>query len=281
MSALLSESSYGKSQVRLTKVTRHAGVHDLKELCVAIQLEGDFAASYTHGDNSRIVPTDTMKNTIYALARNHPLTDIESFGLTLASHFIENFAHVSSSTIRLAEEPWQRILVNGQEHPHAFIGGGNAKRTSTVTMTRQSIRIESGIDDLVLLKTADSAFTGFLRDAYTTLPETADRIFATRLTGSWLYKEGFVDWNRAHELIRRTLLENFARHKSLAVQQTLHTMASAALESCSDMQRITLAIPNKHHLLVDLQPFGLDNPNMIFVPTDEPYGLITATLQRG
>jgi urate oxidase len=280
MPAFLRHSSYGKSQVRLTKLTRHAAHHDLKELCVAIQLQGDFDASYTHGDNRRIVATDTMKNTVYALARNHPLTEMESFGLALASHFMENFAHVLASTIHLVERPWQRIVVNGREHPYAFASGGREKRTSIVRVTRQSLRIQSGIKDLFLLKTADSAFKGFLRDPYTTLPETDDRILATRLTAHWLYREGAVDWNRCHELLRRTLLEAFAQHKSLAVQQTLHAMGDAALEACDQIRRITLVMPNQHHLVVDLQPFGLDNPNVVFVPTEEPYGLIRATLER-
>lgn len=280
MSTLLRHSSYGKSRVRLTKVTRHAGHHELKELCIAIQLEGDFAASYTHGDNRQIIATDTMKNTVYALARNHPLTDLESFGMALARHFMENFAHVSASTVRLAEQPWQRMIVNGQEHRHAFIGGGREKRISTVKLTRQGRRIRAGIEGLCLLKTTDSAFKGFLRDPYTTLAETDDRIFATRLTGCWVYEDERVDWNDCHQLIRRTLLETFAQHQSLSVQQTLHAMAAAALDACRSVERIRLAMPNQHHLLVDLRPFGLDNPNVVFVPTDEPYGLITATLQR-
>jgi urate oxidase len=280
MSALLRHSSYGKSHVRLTKVTRHPDRHEFKELCVAIQLEGAFDASYTHGDNSQIITTDTMKNTVYALARNHPLTDVENFGLALARHFMENFGHVSASTIRLVEQPWQRIIVDGQEHPYAFVGGGREKRISTVKLTRHSLRIKSGIEGLWVLKTKDSAFKGFLLDPYTTLPETAERIFATRLTAHWLYGEDPVDWNHCHQLIRRTLLETFAGHKSLSVQQTLHAMAAAALEACSPIQRIRLAMPNNHHLLVDLRPFGLDNPNVVFVPTEVPYGLITATLQR-
>src|SRR5947209_7281993 len=167
MSTVLRHSSYGKSHVRLTKVTRHASHHDLKELCLAIRLEGEFDASYTHGDNRQLITTDTMKNTVYALARNHPLTDMESFGQALASHFMENFAHVSASTIRLVEQPWQRIVVNGGDHPHAFTGRGREQRTSTVRLTQKSARIQSGVKDLFLLKTTDSAFKAFLRDPYT------------------------------------------------------------------------------------------------------------------
>jgi urate oxidase len=280
MSAVLKHSTYGKSHVRLTKVTRHASHHDLKELRLSFELEGDFDASYTQGDNRQVIATDTMKNTAYALARNHLLVDLEGFGLALASHFMKNFGHVSASTIRLVEQPWQRIVANGRDHPHAFTDGGREKPTSKVKLTQQTARIESGINDLFLLKTTDSAFKAFLRDAYTTLRETDDRIFATCVRARWIYREGNLEWNHCRDLIRRTLLETFAQHKSRSVQQTLHAMGAAALQACDQIQQITLVLPNQHHIPVDLQPFGLDNPNVIFVPMDEPYGLIRATLSR-
>lgn len=281
MPAVLTQNSYGKSQVRLTRLHRGAGRHDLKELCVAVQLEGDFAGSYTHGDNSRIVATDTMKNIVYALAGQHIPADVESFGQALAGHFLEHYPHVTAAVVRLTEQPWRRLVIDGQEHPHAFEGGGSEKRTCTVTHTRQGVRVESGLDDLALLKTTDSAFTGFLRDAYTTLPETNDRIFATLVAADWLYGQVPVEWDHCHHLIRTALIEVFARHRSLAVQQTLFAMGTAALEACDAIEQITLRLPNQHHLPVNLKPFGLENQNAVFVPTDEPHGLITGTLRRG
>jgi urate oxidase len=280
MSAVLVHDTYGKSRVRLTKVTRHAGRHDLKELCVAVRLEGDLQASYTQGDNRWVVATDTMKNIVYAKALDHPLHDPESFGLALAGHFLQSYAHVTLAEIELAEQIWQRIVLDGKPHPHAFSGGGGERRTCQVTRTRQGPRIQSGLDGLLLLKTTDSAFAGFLRDQYTTLPETDDRVLATLLRADWVYRAEGPDWNRCHELIRRTLVEVFAEHQSLSVQQTLYTMGSAALDACDAITEITLTMPNKHHLLVNLHPFGLANPNAIFVPTDEPHGLITGTLRR-
>jgi urate oxidase len=280
MPALLTRHAYGKFHVRLTKVTRHTDHHDLKELTVDIELEGEFEASYTRGDNSRIIPTDTMKNTVYALARSHSLKEIESFGQTLASHFMENYPHVSATRVRIIEHSWQRIAVQGNAHPHAFVGGGKEKRTSVVTLGRKSLVIESGIEDLSLLKTTNSAFTGFLSDRYTTLKPADDRILATNLTARWRYHERNLDWNACHHSIRQSMIEAFAEHRSLAVQQTLHAMGDAAVEACPEIEEITLTMPNQHHLLVDLQPFGLENPNEIFVPTSEPYGLITATFTR-
>lgn len=280
MAAILTHNAYGKAQVRLTKVTRHADRHDLMELTVAVQLEGAFDASYTQGDNSQIVATDTMKNVVYALAKDHALTDPESFGQALAAHFIENYAPVSCATVQLVEAPWQRIVVRGQEHPHAFFGNSSERRTCTVRQTRRDIRIEAGLEGLLLLKTTDSAFKGFLRDRYTTLPETDDRMFATRVTARWQYNAVRVDWNPCHAQIRQTLLETFADHHSLSVQQTLHAMGAAALAVCPQMEEISLTMPNQHRLLVNLKPFGLENRNEVFVATDEPHGLITGTLRR-
>lgn len=280
MAAVLARHTYGKSRVRLTKVTRRADRHDLKELTIDIRLEGDFAGSYTRGDNSHIIATDSMKNSVYVLARELPLPDPESFGLVLADFFLTHYTHVSLASIRLTEQPWRRVTVAGQEHPHAFMGGGTEQRTCTVTVTRQERRIESGLEDLLILKTTDSAFRGFIRDRYTTLADTDDRIFATILTAAWRYRDTTADWNRCYDLIRQTLLETFARHQSLSVQQTLYDMGAAALEACDAIEEITLAMPNQHRLLVKLQPFGLDNPNEIFVPTQEPFGLISGTLRR-
>jgi urate oxidase len=280
MSAVLTRHSYGKSQIRLTKVTRQTARHDLKELSIAVELEGDFADSYLHGDNRRVVATDTMKNIVYAIAREHSLAELESYGQALAGHFLAQYAHVSAAVIRLAELPWQRLIIDSQEQPYAFTGGRGEQRTCTITLTRQRLRVEAGLDGLSLLKTADSAFAGFIRDAYTTLPDTHDRIFATVLSADWIYGNTPADWNRSHQQVRQALLEVFGRHKSQSVQQTLFAMGTAALAACPAVEEIRLRMPNKHHLLVNLQPFGLENNNEIFVPTEEPFGVITGTVRR-
>jgi urate oxidase len=281
MSVVLTHHAYGKSQIRLTRVTRHPDRHDLKELCVAVQLEGEFAASYLAGDNRNIVATDTMKNIVYVLAKKHGIGAIESFGETVGRHFVQTYAQVRAATIDLVEHSWRPIVVNGRDHPHAFVGGSGEKRTAVVTLTRHGLRVESGLGELSLLKTTDSAFAGFVRDEYTTLRETDDRILATLLSARWLWGQTPADWDRAYQAVRLALVETFARHRSLSVQQSLHAMGTAALESCPEIEQITLTMPNKHHLLVNLEPFGLENPNEVFVVTDEPHGVITGTLSRG
>jgi len=278
--AVLAQHSYGKSRIRLTKVTRLAERHEVRELLIEIQLEGDFAASYTSGDNRLIIPTDTMKNVAYALALEHALESIEEYGLAVASHFLDHHPHVRQATVCIAHEPLERIRVDGRAHPHAFRGKSSETRTCSIRHSRDGLRVGSGIDELFLLKSTDSAFAGFLRDRYTTLPDVFDRIFATMLKADWLYSAGSDDWNQSHARVRQALLETFAIHKSLSVQQTLHAMGAAALEACPAIERITLNMPNKHRILVDLKPFGLENADQVFLATDEPHGTITATLQR-
>ncbi len=286
MPAILTENSYGKTRIRLTKVTRRADWHDVRELTIEIRLEGDFAGSYTEGDNRRIIATDTMKNVAYAMAREHAIDSIEGFGLVLAGHFLDQYDHVERATARLVEQSLERVQIGGVEHPHAFAGRSAELRTCTVGRGRGGIQVESGLDELFLLKTTGSAFAGFIRDRYTTLPEAADRILATMLRAEWTTAAAdpsaatLVDWNAAHSEVRRTLVATFAGHRSLSVQQTLYAMGAAVLDACPMVGRITLNMPNKHRILADLKPFGLDNVNEVFVATDEPYGTISGTLQR-
>jgi urate oxidase len=283
--SVLRWNRYGKSSIRLVKLRRpparagHSDApHEVVDLTIDVQLEGAFEAVYVAGDNAPCLATDTMKNTVYALARLNPIDHVETFALKLADHFLAKPA-VSGVRISACEHRWDRLPVNGQPHPHAFAQPGGERWTTVVTRDGQGARIVSGLTNLVLMKTADSAFAGFPRDEYTTLPETEDRILATSVTAVWNYRTGMSEF-AARDRIRRALVETFAAHVSRSVQATLYAMADAALTACADVTEITLTLPNRHHLLVDLTPFGLDNPNEIFVPTDQPFGLIEATCKR-
>ena len=277
---ILSQDSYGKSGVRLTKVTRRGDLHEFKELNVNVLLHGEFKQCYTHGDNSSIVPTDTMKNTVYAIARQHDLASIESYAKTLAAHFIQNFSHVAAAEVSVAESLWNRIDINGKPHDHAFLGGNTETRTCRAKVSRESTALQGGISGMTVLKTTRSGFVGYIKDKYTTLKETTDRIFATAVDATWNYRNRAADFNGAYDSIRTAMIKVFAEHDSLAVQQTLYAMGEAALATCAEIDEINLTMPNQHRLLVNLQPLGLDNPNEIFVPTSEPYGLIAGTIRR-
>jgi len=275
---VLAWNRYGKSHVRLVKLRRSRDPHEIVDLTIDVQLEGAFDAVYVEGDNAACLATDTMKNTVYALARQDPIVSVESFGLRLAEHFIAA-PHVGRVRLSAIEQRWDRLAVGGQPHPHAFVQPGGEQWTAVVTADRDRREVVSGLIGLVVLKTTDSAFAGFPRDRFTTLPDTNDRILATSVAASWRYASAAADFS-ARERIRTALLDTFAAHDSRSVQHTLYAMGEAALAACTDLLEITLSLPNRHHLLVDLKPFGLDNPNEIFVATDQPYGLIEATIRR-
>jgi len=278
MMAELTWNRYGKSRIRLVKVRRAHDADDIIDLTLDVQLEGAFDAVYIDGDNRSCLATDAMKNTVYAFARREPIDHVEAFALRLADHFISK-AQVSRVRIGAIEHPWSRVTANGGSMSHAFVQSRAGDWTASITRDAQGHEIVSGLTNLVVLKTADSAFTGFPRDEYTTLVDAEERILATSMTVSWTYRAGATDFS-ARDGIRAVLVETFASHMSLSVQHTLYAMGEAALAACPDITNITLTLPNRHHLLVDLQPFGLDNPNEVFVATDQPYGLIEATISR-
>jgi len=280
MTATLAENRYGKSGVRLVTVRRGPDRHELKDVTLAIRLEGDFAAAYREGDNAGVVATDTMKNTVYALAAEHPFDDVEDFGLVLSEHLIRTDRHVASARVELVEHLWERIESGGAPHAHAFRRAGAERRTAVVSRTSDAVEVTAGIEELVVMKTAKSAFEGFPRDRFTTLKETADRLLATALSASWKYAQPDVAFGHLWNEVRRILLETFAEHDSRSVQHTLYAMGEAVFERLEGVEEIHLTMPNRHHIPIDLTPFGLENRNEIFVATTEPYGLIEATLRR-
>jgi urate oxidase len=283
MTIRLGDNQYGKAEthmVRVTKRGRDGSLHEIKDINVSVSLVGDFAASHLEGDNSKIVTTDTQKNTVYAFAKEAGVGEIEEFALRLARHFVLDFPSVQRARVTIEEHPWARIEVGGKPHPHSFVRTGLEKRLATVTCTRDRAWVVGGISDLLLLKSTGSEFWGYPRDRYTTLAETHDRVLATSVVARWRYSHEKVDWADAFAATRRVLMEAFAAQHSLALQQTLYTMGESALEARPDIAEIRLSMQNKHHYTVDLSPFGLDNQNEVFYASDRPYGLIEGTVTR-
>jgi urate oxidase len=272
-------NGYGKSLVKLVRLERRGELHEITDLSVCIQLEGDFAAAHSAGDNSNITATDTMKNTVYALAAAGT-GEIEEFAARLVSHFLRINPAVTKATVDVWESPWSRIPVGGRPHGSAFVRAASEKRTTEVSGTREASTVRAGIEDLVVLKSSHSGFEGFRNDIFTTLKETSDRIFATAIAANWLYARAGLAYGAMWQGVRRTILETFAEHESRSVQHTMYAMGEAVLASFDDVAEIHFSLPNKHHIPVDLGPFGLRNNDEIFLPTVEPYGLIEATFRR-
>jgi urate oxidase len=281
MTVTLAHNNYGKSRVRLLRVTRGENQHDIKDLTFWIQFEGDFEAVHTAGDNRKILTTDTMKNTVYVLAKQYPAEPIEDFSMHLIEHFLTYNPQVSKVRIVAAEKYWNRIPVGGGSHRFAFTSAGNERRMSEIEGVRGSYTIRAGIEDLIVLKTAKSAFVGFLRDPYTTLEDTRDRVLSTNLRAHWLYQGDEIPFSPTWHGVRQVLINTFADHDSQSLQHTLYAMGEAVLKSFDAIREIQFSLPNQHYNLVDLKPFGIENENEIFLPTDEPYGLIEAILKKG
>ena len=291
MPAKLVSDRYGKSRVRLMRVTKHVGHdlatlhHDVDEWTVQVLLTGDFETAHTEGDNSKILPTDTMKNTVYHVARDSKALSIEEFAMELVDFLLGRNPQVESAEVVIHSHLWKRLTVDGKPYPTAFMKGSDEIQTTTVSRSLgDEFKIVSGLVRLTVMKTAQSGFVGYIKDSVTTLPETTDRLFATALKATWPYTaaaihEG-IDFNKVRHHLREVMVTTFAKHESLSVQQTLFAMAEAALDHTTIIDEVYMLMPNKHQLLVDLSRFGQTNPNHIFVPTDEPHGTIEATVRR-
>jgi urate oxidase len=281
----LGENRYGKSRIRLVTVRRGPEEHHLRDLTVAVALEGEFDAVHTHGDNTGVIATDTMKNTVYALARDRLTGSPEAFALELARHFM-GYDVCGRALIDIVEHPWSRVRTRDGEAPDAFVRSGEYVRLASVALDRSgAVEVTAGIDDLTVMKTTKSAFAGFDRDRYTTLAEVADRLMATKVRATWGYRSDLAGgggfdfesaWNRAAE----SLMHSFAEHFSPSVQASIWVIAREMMDAEASIEWVRMVLPNLHHWKVDLSPFGLDNPGEVFVSTTEPHGLIDATVHR-
>ena len=273
MTIVLGDNQYGKAETHVVHVTRDGSRHEVKDVTVSVALAGDFADVHLSGDNSKVVPTDTQKNTVFAFARDG-IGEIEEFAIRLARHFVDEFAPVTRARVHIEEQRWERI------QDQAFVRAGSEKRLATVTSTEGATWVVAGIGDMVVMKSGGSEFHGYIKDRFTTLQETTDRILATSVLARWRYSTTDVDWRMAFDEVRGVLLETFASKRSLSLQQTLYAMGEAVLHARPEVCEVRLAMPNKHHFVVDLSPFGMTNENEVFYAADRPYGLIEGTIVR-
>jgi urate oxidase len=276
----LTADRYGKAAIRIVRVGRESAPHDVRDVTVAIALEGDFVASYTDGDNALVVTTDTMKNTAYAFAAEHLSGSIEAYATALARHFL-GFDQVERATVNVREHTWRPIDVAGSAAPDAFVRGGQDTRVTTVAATRDGVVVEAGVEDLIVMKTTRSEFTGFPRDRFTTLAEADDRLMATKIAAIWRYGSPDLDHDATFAAVRTTLLEVFADHDSQSVQASIWIMGRTMLERHDELDEVRMVLPNLHHWPVDLSPFGMANDRLVYISTTEPHGLIEATVRRG
>lgn len=290
---ILGQNQYGKAENRVVRITRDGDTHHIRDLNVSVALSGDMEDVHYSGSNAHVLPTDTTKNTVYAFAKKHGVESAERFGIHLARHFVTSQEPIGAARIRIEEYAWERIATSGTgarpsgagEAGHSFVRRGQETRTAQITYDGEKWEIVSGLKDLVVMNSTHSEFRGYAKDEYTTLQEAYDRILATEVSARWRYhwtddETRMPDWERSYEQTRAHMLQAFAETYSLSLQQTLYHMGARVIDHREEIDEIRFSLPNKHHFLVDLSPFGLENDNEVYYAADRPYGLIEATVLR-
>ena len=277
----LTRNTYGKARVRVMRVYREGAYNEVRELSVQAMLEGDFAASYTDGDNGTVVATDTIKNIVNIVARENLRAAAETFAEKLAACLLERYAQITRVSITCHETRWPRAAVDGTPHPHHFVLNANGLGVATLVATRDGAVITSGIEGFTFMKSTEAGWVGYVQDDYTTLPETTDRIVATAMTANWTWNAAPADYERTNALVLEAMLAEFATSYSRGVQDSLFRMAERALATVPELETVSLACPNKHYIPIDLSRFGLSSDNCVFTATDEPHGQIECTVARG
>ena len=293
MPTILGQNQYGKAENRVVKITRDGATHHIKDLNVSVALSGDMDEVHYSGSNANVLPTDTTKNTVYAFAKEHGIESAEQFGIHLARHFVTSQEPIQTARIRIEEYAWERIaasdansqFIGADEVKHSFVRKGQETRLTQITYDGSSWEVVSGLKDLTVMNSTNSEFWGYVKDKYTTLPETHDRVLATRVSGRWRFnwagdEAAMPVWEESYAQVGGHLLTAFAETYSLSLQQSLYGMGARVIERCEEIDEVRLSLPNQHHFLVDLKPFGLKNDNEVYFAADRPYGLIEATVLR-
>lgn len=277
--ALISKT-YGKGRVRVMRVHRDGPRQEVRELTVQAMVEGDFDRAFTDADNSTSLCTDTIKNVVNIVAREQLTAGPEDFCAAVAKRLLTRYGSVAKATVTGHATVWKRLEIDGAEHPHAFTLDGNGEPFARVIVTKDEAVVRSGISGFTFLKSTQSGWAGYIKEPYTTLAETDDRIAATAMDASWLWVARPADYAAANKRVLDAMLKVFATTYSYSVQDSLYRMGVAGLDAVPEIAEITLACPNKHYLLANLAPFDMDNPNHVFVATDEPHGQIECTVGR-
>ncbi|EFL38209.1 factor-independent urate hydroxylase [Streptomyces griseoflavus] len=287
MPTTLGQNQYGKAENRVVRITRDGATHHIKDLNVSVALSGDMEEVHYSGSNASVLPTDTTKNTVYAFAKEHGIESAEQFGIHLARHFVTSQEPIRRARIRIEEYGWERIGTPG-EGEHSFVRKGQETRLAQITFDGEEWEVVSGLKDLTVMNSTDSEFRGFVKDGYTTLQETRDRVLATSVSGRWRFNwtgdgQRTPDWDTSYEETRKHLLQAFAETYSRSLQQTMYRMGARIIEHRDEIDEVRFSLPNSHHFLVDLEPFGLKNDTAdgaVYFASDRPYGLIEATILR-
>jgi len=288
---MLGYNKYGKANVKFLRVVKETPKHLVHEVKAKMQLEGDFNESFETGNNRQVVPTDTMKNSLYIYAKKFNLNCLEEWAIEVGKDMLQRHNQISVVNLELEESNWERIKINGIEHNHAFLKREGI-RFATMKMQRNGqIKLNCGIKDLIIMKSTQSGFENYVKDEYTTLVETKDRVFCTKLFVSWEFnvsKPSKIDFNSIYSNNLNLSLQTLAGQDPLkgeysgSVQQTLFQLGKKILQQNNSIDRVFISLPNVHYFLVHFQRFktNLTNQNEVFETFDGPHGLIEAVVER-
>jgi urate oxidase len=274
----LSSHSYGASHIRLLRITRRGDRHDLRDLVISVNVEGEVADAFTKGDNELLLPADTLRNTVHAIARDVKLAEIEHIGLALAQHFMEHQPQFTRVRVELSEQPWARLPVGGRAQGQAFTTMSGERRTAAVTSNGSRVSVVAGIEDFTIMKTSGAAFEGYLSDQFTTIEAVPDRVLSVTADAHWTYLHEEIAFGPTWQGVRQLLIEAFVEELSRSVEHSAHAMAEIALSSYVDLGDVTVRLRQRSLPLVELAQFGLDNPHVLFRPEEAPE--LTAEVTR-
>ncbi|MCJ2132247.1 factor-independent urate hydroxylase [Methylobacterium sp. E-045] len=274
-------SRYGKGRVRVMRLTRDGDHHTPRELSLAVLMKGAFDAAWTDRDNRACVATDSVKNIVNVVAAKNLSLDKEAFAEAVAATFLDTYPQVEEIGIEGRETRWLRQAIGGRPHGHVFTLDGNGTGYVKLVARRDGAVMQSGLRGFTFMKTTQSGWADFVDDGYRTLPDATDRIAATAMDATWTWNSAPADYTATNARVLDILIEVFGTTYSASVQDSMYRMGEAVLAAIPAIAEIGFAMPNKHYIPINLTPFGLENPNTVFLPTDEPHGQIEATIGRG
>jgi urate oxidase len=276
----LLQNTYGKGRVRVLRLYRDGQYHEPRETSAKVLLEGDFGLSYTGPDNSTVIATDSIKNIVNVVGRENLRLNTEEYGIAIAKKFLDGYPQVDRVNVELVETQWQRLSVDGKPHGFGFTRLGNGNPIAKIVASRNSTEITSGVDGFTFMKTTESGWVDYVMDEHTSLAETRDRIAATSMLATWRWTRNPKSFSEANSTILQAMIKEFATTYSEGVQDSMYRMGLRALEAAPEISEVAMAMPNLHYIPMNLSHFKLDNPGVMFLPTNEPHGQIECTVGR-
>ena len=264
----------------MLRIVRRGDRHDPRDLTVSVRFEGGLAPAFLEGRADGVIPGETLKTLVHRVAREIGGEEIEAFGLALCERMLDAHKRLTRVRVEIAEQPWTRMQVGGKAQGQTFVVGGPEQRTATVTSNGTQTAVVSGIDQLVLMRTA-----GFLprhpaRRADDGTEDAVQSLLVGSLAARWTYSNAEVTFGPYRQGVRAAITETFAVHAARSIQYTLYAIADVVLATYEDILDVTLALHERPYRAADLFREDVENPEELFVAAEEPLGMVEVTVER-